>query len=80
MELVEGEDLAQRIARGAIPLGEALPIAKQITAALAAAHDTGIVHRDLKLRISSTNRRRDHARVEADDGDYHRRSLPPGRV
>src|SRR4030081_679146 len=48
MELVEGDDLSQRIARGAIPLDEALPIAKQIAEALEAAHDQGIIHRDLK--------------------------------
>ena len=48
MELVEGEDLAQRIARGAIPVDEALPIAKQIAEALEAAHEQGIIHRDLK--------------------------------
>jgi serine/threonine protein kinase len=48
MELVEGEDLAQRIARGAIPVDEALPIAKQIAEALEAAHEQGILHRDLK--------------------------------
>jgi eukaryotic-like serine/threonine-protein kinase len=48
MELVEGEDLSQRIARGAIPLDEALPIAKQIAEALEAAHEHGIIHRDLK--------------------------------
>ena len=48
MELVEGEDLSQRIARGAIPLDEALPIARQIAEALEAAHDHGIIHRDLK--------------------------------
>lgn len=48
MELVEGEDLSQRIAKGAIPLDEALPIAKQIAEALETAHDQGIVHRDLK--------------------------------
>ena len=48
MELVEGDDLSQRIARGAIPLDEALPIAKQIAEALEAAHEHGIIHRDLK--------------------------------
>jgi len=48
MELVEGEDLSQRIARGPIPIDEALPIARQIAEALEAAHDHGIIHRDLK--------------------------------
>ena len=47
MELVEGDDLSQRIARGAIPLDEALLIAKQIAEALEAAHEQGIIHRDL---------------------------------
>ncbi len=42
MELVDGEDLAQRIARGAIPLDEALPIARQIAGALEVAHEQGI--------------------------------------
>ena len=48
MELVDGEDLSQRIARGPISLDEALPIARQIAEALEAAHDAGIIHRDLK--------------------------------
>ena len=43
-----GRRLAERIARGAIPLDEALPIAKQIAEALEAAHEQGIIHRDLK--------------------------------
>src|SRR5471032_1347391 len=48
MELVEGDDLSQRIARGPIPLDEALQIAEQIADALEAAHERGIIHRDLK--------------------------------
>jgi serine/threonine-protein kinase len=48
MELVEGDDLSQRIAKSAIPIDEALPIAKQIAEALEAAHEQGIIHRDLK--------------------------------
>ncbi len=48
MELVEGEGLDERIARGAIPVEEAIPIAVQIAEALEAAHEKGIVHRDLK--------------------------------
>ena len=48
MELVEGEGLDERIARGAVPVEEAIPIALQIAEALEAAHEKGIVHRDLK--------------------------------
>ena len=48
MELVDGEDLSAHIARGPIPLAEALAIARQIAEALEAAHELGIVHRDLK--------------------------------
>jgi len=48
MELVEGEDLSQRIARGPIPIDDALRIAIQIAEALEGAHEQGIIHRDLK--------------------------------
>jgi serine/threonine-protein kinase len=48
MELVQGETLAERVARGPIPTEEALPIAQQIAEALEAAHEKGVVHRDLK--------------------------------
>ncbi len=48
MELVEGEDLSLRIARGPIPFDDALPLARQIIDALEAAHEQGIIHRDLK--------------------------------
>src|SRR5215470_4510081 len=48
LELVEGETLAERIARGPILVGESLTITKQICEALEAAHERGIIHRDLK--------------------------------
>ena len=59
LEFVDGETLADRIRRGAIPVDEAVPIARQIAEALEAAHEQGIIHRDLtpaniKLRPDGT--------------------------
>ena len=48
LEYIEGPTLAERIAQGPIPVDEALPIAKQIAEALEAAHEAGVIHRDLK--------------------------------
>jgi hypothetical protein len=52
MELVDGEMLAERISRGAIPLDEALPLAKQIAEALEAAAD----RRDTSLEPMGSHR------------------------
>ena len=48
MELVEGETLAERVAKGPLPVEEALEISRQIAEGLEAAHESGIIHRDLK--------------------------------
>src|SRR4029453_5826008 len=48
MELLEGESLADRLRRGALPVTDALPIALEMLAALSALHGRGIVHRDVK--------------------------------
>ena len=48
LEYVEGETLAERLTRGAIAVEESLSIARQIAEALEAAHDKGVIHRDLK--------------------------------
>ncbi len=48
LELVEGDTLAKKIARGPMPVKEALAVARQIAEALDAAHEKGIIHRDLK--------------------------------
>src|SRR5262245_13082023 len=48
LELVEGEDIAERMKRGPISVDEAIDIARQIATGLEEAHEKGIVHRDLK--------------------------------
>jgi serine/threonine protein kinase len=74
MELVEGEDLSERIKRGAVPVEEAVAISLQIAEALEAAHEKGIVHRDLKpanikLRPDGTVKVLDFGLAKAWDAD-----------
>ena len=85
LELVQGEDLAARIARGPIPLEEALPIAREIAEALEYAHEQGIVHRDLKpsnVQLTPEGRVKvlDFGlakALESDDGNDQRLSQSP---
>ena len=74
MELVGGEDLSQHIARGPVPIAEALPIARQIAEALEAAHEQGIMHRDLK---PANIRVRDDGTVKVLDFGLARALDPP---
>ena len=59
MELVPGQDLAERLHRGALPLEEALDVAHQVAEALETAHEQGVIHRDLKpanVKLTDENR------------------------
>ena len=74
LELVEGPTLAERIAEGPISVEEALPIARQITEALEAGHETGVIHRDLKpanvkVREDGTIKVLDYGLAKALEGD-----------
>ena len=76
MELVPGEDLRERLARGAMPIDEVLPVARQIAEALEAAHASGIVHRDLKpanikIRPDGTVKVLDFGLAKLTSGDAH---------
>jgi len=75
LELVEGPTLADRIAQGTIPLDEALAIASQIADALDAAHERGIIHRDvkpanIKLRDDGTVKVLDFGLAKALEGEH----------
>lgn len=48
LEFVEGETLAARLARGPLPVDEAVEVCRQVAAAVEAAHESGVIHRDLK--------------------------------
>jgi eukaryotic-like serine/threonine-protein kinase len=80
MELLSGETLAHRIARtGRMRLDEALPLVEQMAAALAAAHEVGVVHRDFKsanVMLSPDERRPGGARVVVTDFGLARRNRP----
>lgn len=82
MELVEGRTLAECIAAGPIPIGEAVAIARQITDALAYAHERGIIHRDLKpanIKITPDDRVKvlDFGLAKALAGSLRRRPTRP---
>jgi serine/threonine-protein kinase len=77
MELAEGPTLAERLARGALPLDDAIAIAKQIADALEAAHERGIIHRDLK---PANIKVRDDGQVKVLDFGLAKAMEPAGAV
>jgi serine/threonine protein kinase/Tol biopolymer transport system component len=77
MEFVEGEDLSARIARGPIPVDEAIDIAQGIALALEAAHELGIIHRDLK---ASNIRLRPDGAVKVLDFGLAKALAPPSTL
>ena len=84
LELVEGQTLADRLARGPVPVDEALTIARQIAKALDAAHEKGIVHRDLKpaniVLQSSSGVRSSDLRARCSTSGWPRPSLSTWRA
>jgi Tol biopolymer transport system component len=75
MELVEGEDLSQRLQHGPVPLAEALNLALQIAQALEHAHERGVIHRDLKpanVKLTSEGKAKvlDFGLAKALEGDF----------
>jgi serine/threonine protein kinase len=81
-ELVEGPTLADRIASGPLSINEAVPIARQISEALEAAHEQGIIHRDVAPEVAEHEN--DHGREEPNgiqrrSGD-NRRDRPVGTL
>jgi serine/threonine-protein kinase len=86
MEYCEGGSLADRLAtRGPIPAGEAIPLARQLAEALAAAHALGVVHRDVKpanVLFDGAGRVRltDFGVAKLADGDATRSGVVPGTV
>jgi Tol biopolymer transport system component len=85
LELVLGEDIKQRLGRGAIPVDEALEIAKQIAEALEEAHGKGIVHRDLKpanVKLTPDGKVKvlDFGLAKAWAGEAEAGSSPPGAL
>ncbi len=83
MELVEGEDLSQQLARGALPVEQALRFALAIAEGLEAAHERGIIHRDLKpANIKITPRAASRSSTSAWPRPWRarRRASPPIRI